>query len=378
MQVDRMTENNEVSKNREAIKAEIEAGKYKSLARVILNWTGRLVQRFTFAAKPPSFWYNSIVFALFTLLVAALLGVFLGNPITNVSPDIRTKLILGGLLGTFIGSSFLIAAAITHQKFLGTLDDSVLDVIVSEDDLSDLRRWLTDTFNMKGQLLISLVPALVILPLLNLLLTLLTGINLDITVYIVAIMAGFQAFVALPMLLVSFTMPHRLSRYQLKLFSVDPSSSEVIDSLSDAINSVLIIAGILLALLSIIFFLFTPTVTFSYVTIPIPWLILIIVFVSGQYALAKIINKAKWNTLNDIQTQIETLQAQTEILSEETLGHINKLLDYHNRIRTTHNSALDIRAGLSLLQSLLLPLISLLIANLLQVLDILSKFTAGE
>jgi hypothetical protein len=231
---------------------------------------------------------------------------------------------------------------------------------------------------MKGQLLISLVPALVILPLLNFLLTILTGINLDITVYIVAIMAGFQAFVALPLLLASFTMPHRLSHYKLKLFSADPSSSEVIDSLSDTINSILIISGVLLALLSVIFFLFTPTKTFPYVALSIPWLILIVVFVSGQYALAKIINKAKWDTLNGVQTQIEALQAQAEILSEDTLGHINKLLDYHNRIRATHNSALDIRAGLSLLQSLLLPLMGLLIANFLDVIDILSRFTAGE
>ncbi len=357
-----MAENNELAQKRQQIKAEIESGKYKSLARVIINGTGHLIQRLTFAKKPPSFWCNSVVFALFTLLVdvllAALSGAPFGNPITDVSPVIRANLGLAGLLGVLMASSSLIAAATTHQKFLGTLDDSVLDVIMSEDDLSDLRKWLTDIFNMKGQLLISLIPALVILPCMNFLLTILTGINLDITAYIVAIIAGFQAFVALPLLLASFTMPHRLSHYKLKLFSVDPSSSELIDSLSDAINSILIIIGVLLALLSVIFFLFIPSKTFLYVALPIPWLILIGVFASGQYALAKIINKAKWDTLNGIQIQIEALQAQAEILSEETLGHINKLLDYHNRIKATQNSAMDIRAGLSLLQSLLFPLIN--------------------
>lgn len=117
---------------------------------------------------------------------------------------------------------------------------------------------------------------------------------------------------------------------------------------------------------------------FGIVFLTVPWGLLIVVFISGQYALAKIINKAKWKTLNGIQAQIEGLQDQEEILGEKTLGHINELLDYHNRIRTTRNSAMDIRAGLSLLQSLLLPMIGLLLANLLNIFEILSKLTAGK
>ena len=94
-----MAENNALAQKRQQIKAEIEGGKYKSLAGVIING-------------------------------------------------------------------------------MGILADSVLDAIVSEDDLNDLRKWLTDTFNMKGQLLISLVPALVILPFFNFLLIILTALIL--------------------------------------------------------------------------------------------------------------------------------------------------------------------------------------------------------
>lgn len=360
-----MTENNEVTRKRQEIKAEIDGGKYRSLARVILDGTGRIIQRLTFSEEPPSFWYSSLVFAVGTLAFCLLPAVFFGRPITNIPPELVLKLSFVGLIGILFGSALFIAAAITHNRLVTTLYDRVLDAIQSDDDLNDLRSWLTTSFNMQGQLLLSLVPALVIFPLLNFLVGVLLDAHFDITVYVVATVAGFQAFVAVPVVFASFTMPHRLGNYQLKLFSADPGSSEVIDSLSDTINSILLTMGVLLAFFSVgIALLIIPkgTETFGLVALAVPWGLLIVVFISGQYALAKIINKAKWKTLNDIQAQIETLQEQAEILSEKTLGHINELLDYHNRIRTTRNSALDMRAGLSLLQSLLLPLLGLLLA----------------
>ena len=376
-----MTENNEVTKRRQEIKAEINGGKYRSLARVILDGTGRIIQRLTSSEKPPSFWYNSLVFAVVTQLFCTSIAIPQRSIIANLPPEIAIRLTLVGLLGILFGSALVIAAAITHSRLLTTLSNSVLDTIESEDDLNNLGSWLAASFNMKGQLLVSLVPALIILPLLNVLFSILTEISIGIVTHIVAIIAGFQTFVALPIVLASFTMPHRLSNYQLKLFSADPSSSEVVDSLSDTVNSILLTVGVLLAFLSVVAALLMPEgggTTFAFVLLTVPWGLLIVVFISGQYALTKIINKAKWRTLNGIQSQIEALQEQEEILGEKTLGHINKLLDYHNRIRTTRNSALDIRAGLSFLQSLLLPVVGLLLANLLDVFKILSNLTAGK
>ncbi len=66
--------------------------------------------------------------------------------------------------------------------------------------------------------------------------------------------------------------------------------------------------------------------------------------------------------LNDIQVKIEKLQVQDEIPTKDTLEHINALMDYHDRVRTTRSSALDVRTGLNFLQSLLLPVIGLLLA----------------
>ena len=65
------------------------------------------------------------------------------------------------------------------------------------------------------------------------------------------------------------------------------------------------------------------------------------------------------------------MQAQEPILSEKRLAQINKLLDYHDRIAATRNSALNLRAGLSFVNSLLLPVIALLLANLEKIIALL-------
>ena len=72
---------------------------------------------------------------------------------------------------------------------------------------------------------------------------------------------------------------------------------------------------------------------------------------------------AKWGKLRQIQKKIERLESQEDIPSRDTLAHISALMDYHDRIRNTRNLALDVRTGLNLLNSLLLPLLAFLISN---------------
>ena len=372
-----MSENNELAQKRQQIKTEIQSGKYKSLAGIMINGTGHLIQKVTFSKKPSVFWYNSLVFALLTILICVLIALVFGG----IDPGLSAKAILtiniSGYLGVLLGSLFAIAGASMHRRLLTTLEDHILEAIESPDDLDDLRNWLANTFNMKAQFLTSLIPPLLLFPLGIYLRAMISGEAVGLGVYLVAIIAGFQAFTALSVSLASFTMPYRLSRYQLKLFAADPSSSAVIDCLSDTINNIVFLGAILLTLFTILAFFSNPLVVVVYLLL-LPWLVIITIFASSHYAVAKIINKAKWRILANIQAQIEAVQGREEILSEETLSHINKLMDYHNRIKATRNSAIDILAGFSLLQSLLLPVIGLLMANFLDVLDIFSRFTAGK
>ncbi len=70
--------------------------------------------------------------------------------------------------------------------------------------------------------------------------------------------------------------------------------------------------------------------------------------------------------------KIEKLEAQGNIADKETIDAINRLMDYHDRIKATPNSALNFRAGLGFLNSLLLPLIAFVLANLDKLLKLFS------
>jgi len=130
--------------------------------------------------------------------------------------------------------------------------------------------------------------------------------------------------------------------------------------------------GAILAAIVTLFITFIKLLTtaISILLLLLAWGPLTALFVFNQRALAKIITRAKWKTLNEIQAQIERLRAQEDIPSEQTLAHLGKLMDYHDRIKATRNSALDLRAGLNFLNSLLLPLIAFLLTNLDKVLKL--------
>jgi hypothetical protein len=191
---------------------------------------------------------------------------------------------------------------------------------------------------------------------------------------ILNVITQFQFGMFVYYLFVLLTLPTRLSRYRYKLYAADPSSSEVIDHLSDMLNNLVYIAAVGAAILTLFAALFgLLTLSLIIALVLVVWGPLTAFFIINQVALAKIITRAKWKTLNEIQAQIERLRAQEEIPSEKTLAHLGKLMDYHDRIKATRNSALDLRAGLNFLNSLLLPLLAFLLANLGKVLELFSK-----
>ncbi len=58
------------------------------------------------------------------------------------------------------------------------------------------------------------------------------------------------------------------------------------------------------------------------------------------------------------------LESGEDVPSKDTLEHIRALIDYHNQVKDTPDSALNFRAGLNFLNSLLLPLLAFVLANL--------------
>ena len=80
-------------------------------------------------------------------------------------------------------------------------------------------------------------------------------------------------------------------------------------------------------------------------------------------SLSKLITRAKWRELREVQERVERLKATGQLEEEETMGAIRRLMDYHDRVARTPGSVLDFRAGLRFVNSLLLPVVALVLAN---------------
>jgi hypothetical protein len=357
-----MTSDPSLLTKREELNRQLATGEYQTLVDLVLGRTGRLIQRLTRNPKPIAFWYSAVLIVLLTLLISLFLKALLPG---EHSP--RSVLII------LPGAGLLLVAYIVYgiqaRFFFTALRNDILNSIESVADLTDLQNWLTLVCNKKKALLVALALGIVaglstpiLLPILPI-----SGGVVDIGLMFIVTIMMTQIGMGSHYLLLFFALPSRLSRYQFKLYAADPSSSEVIEHLSGLLMQFVYMWAMLVASITLVSAslgsLISSTRWAVILTIA-NWGYLAVLFVIIHVALAKIITRAKWKTLNEIQSQTERLRTQEEIPSEKTLAHLSQLMDYHDRVKATRNSALDLRASLNLINSLLLPLLAFLLAHL--------------
>jgi hypothetical protein len=166
-------------------------------------------------------------------------------------------------------------------------------------------------------------------------------------------------------------LPLRLSRCQFKLHAEDPASTEVLADWSGMMNFAAYIFAFMLATGT----LFTVTVvTFRLriLVFIIPrWLPLIALFVVNQMAMSGAITRSKRKSLNEVEAQMAALRPRADPPDNETRETLLWLWDYHDRIKGTRNSTLDIKGIMNLVNTLLIPLLAFLIANGQTILELL-------
>jgi len=339
---------------------------YRALADIILDGIGDLVQKITRTRKPISSWFCACTLGLSVGLCVTGVALLLGESVSS-------ELFLAGIWGIALGTLMVFLTKVNGKVVYGTLKKYIVDSFLSLEDLTDAETKTTAMFDAKRQISVSLLIG-IIAGFLGVLIWMFykggfPGISSLIGVVIVGFLGGTAAYWVIPLVI----LPHQLSEYDLKLYPADPSNSEVIDRVSDMLSFVVYMGAIVSAFLTIglvVLNLLNPITTIIYLVFA-SWGPLIVLFVSNQYAISKIIVTAKWKTLNEIQKKIEVLQQKDEIPTKETLEHIEALMDYHDRISNTRNSALDLRESLKFINSLLIPLIAFLLANLNTLLAVL-------
>ena len=363
-----MTADTALIEKREELKRRLAAGEYKTLVDIFLERFDRLIRKITRQSKALPIWLITGILC-FVLTLIAFTAIY-------VAGDWFNLVHLGGLMGfehTAIVLRFLfnyvfyIASAVVINQYIGGIfifwRDNMLDVIESVASLEQFEDWLEKVCNWRWHFLTAIIGGLVggayVVAILDARFGVFIGYGLTFACIVITIF--FTAFLYLFLMIILLSA--RLRRYDLKLFAADPSNSELVSRLSRELS-----LGIyLVALFASIQTLSTAITGFlpvaGIVLVLILWLPIISMFILNQTSLATIIRRAKWKTLNEIQAKVEKLQAAENFEDKETMDSINRLMDYHDRVKATRNSALDLNTTLHFINSLLLPLIAFILAN---------------
>ncbi len=187
-------------------------------------------------------------------------------------------------------------------------------------------------------------------------------------------MLFFAIGIASYYLLYLLSLSLHLGGYDFKVYTLDPRNSEIIEDISSLVTTFVYLIAAFMAVVT------TVLVLTGWATLPvitpatiITWIAVVALYAVNHYALAKIITRAKWKTLNSIQMQIEAIHNQGHPAQKETAEAIDRLMNYHDRIRGTPNSAFNFRAGLNFVNSLLLPLLAFLLSNLKGLIQLIGK-----
>lgn len=360
---------------------------YRSLPEYILDGVGALLQRLLSRAARtratflpvnvseqenegfPSYWINGLTIALFTFLIGWIVSLASG---ARLRPE-EARLTLWAVL---TGALALIANKVNIRAFLDTFRVSCVDKLLRSSDVDSLEDWLVANFEWWKPLVVGLLigPPLAWF----LYFTWLgnhAGFSFNLGAFVAILLSCIQSvWVAYYLYPFYVAFPARLNRYHFDLYTPDPSSSEVVGQLSRLLTFILYVTMAFIVWLTLGLTYIgvltpetpTPALLFSIFV----WAPTVILYAAGQVHLSDLITRAKWKMLNEIQAKVEDLYAEQKIPDAPTLDRLSKLMDYHDRIKDTPNSALNFRAGLNFLNSLLLPVLAFVAANLKEVLSL--------
>ena len=371
-----METNPVLAESREELREQIET--YRSLPEFVLDGIGALISGKKLPRNAsiqetegfPSYWINGIVLTSLTFVLGPGLSLLLRESLTRAE-------VLFTLWASAMGALSLIANKVNVRAFLNTFHGPLLERMERRADLEDLGSWLKRNFRIRFPLIFGLLlgPALG--------LALYNGwraghdnpafhIGTFLTITLSCMEAMWVGYYLYPFYLM---FPPQLHRYQFDLYSPDPSSSEVVGRLSRLLTYILYVTmGYIIQLmigLGYFEILSEQTVVPGFILTLLVVSPMVSMYAAGQYHLSDLITRSKWKMLNEVQTKIEKLYGGEDIPDQETLERLSKLMDYHDRIKSTPNSALNFRASLNFLNSLLLPILAFVVANFEDVMQVI-------
>lgn len=327
---------------------------------------GRSIQKLLHLANPPPYWLGVTLITLIPVIISLLISLLLKE-----NHSLRQDFVKVEIFFIFMTPLF----SFVFQKYFKNVftfwTEYLLDSIRFVDDLENFQVWLDNFLNTKNSFVTGLATALITLPVYAYLIA--TGsryFGIGPTVFIMILM--FFVGIGLYILFHFMILPQRISNYKFNIFRTDPNSTLFINRLSSVLSNFVYLVALLLAT-GVFLSSIMSSRSLLIFEVVLGWIPISAIFALNQYALRKIITLSKLDKLSDLQSKIEYLEGQNDIPSKEILENIRGILAYHDHIKATRSSALDVRATLNFLNSLLLPLIAFFLGNLDSITSLIFK-----
>ena len=353
-----MNENNEVSQNPEKLKKEITEGMNNLLMGLVFDRTSRAIKKITQSADEPHPYYTVIVFALIVPIPGLLVALLFKE----------TKYFweygIVGLLLLELTVAGMVAAKLNINYVLTNLKDHIVDAIELEKDLNDLREWLDSLWELQKQILFCSSFGIVIGTICIIYFSNVEGEFVGIGLTIFSLLIWMFASVPVYYIFRMVSLPRRLSQYQFTLFETHPNHSDVMRHLSLMLKEYTRVVAIFIATYTFCCSFYPPFQSINIIILAAGWVPLTIQFISNRAAQRQIVRNVKWKTLKEIEEKIKAIQLKANLAEKESIESIIRLMDFHDRISTSHDSGLDFRSRLEFLSQISLTLLAYLLANI--------------
>lgn len=373
-----MASTNSLIKKREELKRQIVAGEHKTLVDAFLEWFERLIRKITRRTKPLPIWYITTILSTIIILASLVSIGTTDNLITlyRLSDlwELKVEYVVLWLISNtliFVISSILINRYI-RRIFLLWHDD-LLDATDSVESLEQFEYWYQQVCNRPLHFLTAIAGGLLAFLVFVIPLSKALGAFVGYGFTFATVIINIFGWSFLYQFFVSALLPVRLHRYNLNLFPADPASSELISRLSGEFSYAIYIVAIFAAVVTVTTTFAGLLPSFGFLIVIIYWIPIVTMFILNQTSLSSMIRRVKWKTLSEIQAKVEKLQTSKNFGNQETMDSIKRLMDYHDRVKATRDSALDFRTYLSFINSLLLPLLAFILSNLDLIFNLFSK-----
>ena len=247
-----------------------------------------------------------------------------------------------------------------------TIAGAVIGNLRRIDDLRDLSRWLQHTYRKRRQLAFCLATSgwLTLASVAGF-----YGVKQEALVnpgtIALSLVGWFLGATGWYFIVPAVTLSSRLTRYDLSLFDADPANSNLISSVCSMMYAALFVATAISTIFTAGVYLLTRNLeTLIAFSVICAWGPLVFTMLYYHYALFTVIRRTKISALLPVQAAALDLQHRVTSLDSSQLDRLGKLLDLHKRILGSNSTALDWKGALVTINTLLLPLLSFLVARL--------------